>query len=185
MGPAVPEIELLSRSQQGDRGAFAQIIEKYWDRIYHWLFGLTGNKHLAEDLAQDTFMKAWANLAQFKFEFSFRSWIFSIARHAWIDGRKATRKGAEELRSVDSPAVVNEPLNHLLDREGADLLQAACRRLPEHFREAFMLWSREQMNFLEIGQALGITEATARWRVFKARALLVQNLAGYLDEKVR
>jgi len=61
--------------------------------------------------------------------------------------------------------------------------QEACVRLPEHFRAAFFLWAQEDLTFVEIAQALGVTESTARWRVFKARLLLLDALHHYFERQ--
>jgi RNA polymerase sigma-70 factor (ECF subfamily) len=71
----------------------------------------------------------------------------------------------------------------VLGREAENLLQQACARLPAHFQEAFLLWSQDDLSFAEIALALGLTEETARWRVFKARLLLLRLLSRYLDGK--
>jgi RNA polymerase sigma-70 factor (ECF subfamily) len=155
------EPQLVLRAQKGDRQAFATLIEHYWRRVFRWLYGLTHNTHLAEDLTQEAFLKAWRALDSFQPGASFRAWLFHIARNCLIDGRRGPRSA-----------------------EGQALLQEACARLPEHFRAAFFLWAHEDLGFAEIAQALGTTEATARWRVFKARLFLLKEVGSYLDKKM-
>ena len=65
------------------------------------------------------------------------------------------------------------------------LLQQACDRVPDTYRAAFLLWSQQHLSFAEVAAALEITETTARWRVFKARAFLLEQLEPYLDRNVR
>src|SRR5229473_3918417 len=70
---------LIHAAQKGDRDAFAVLVERYWDRLYRWLYHLTHNRHAAEDVAQETFLKAFAGLASFKAGTNFRAWLFRIA----------------------------------------------------------------------------------------------------------
>src|SRR5437016_5326683 len=78
---APPESEdmLVQSAQQGDRQAFAVLVKHYWDRLYRWLYHLTHDRHAAEDLAQETLLKAFANLGRFRTGSNFHAWLFRIA----------------------------------------------------------------------------------------------------------
>jgi RNA polymerase sigma-70 factor (ECF subfamily) len=178
------EPQLVLLAQAGDRQAFAALVEHYWRRVFRWLYGLTHNTHLAEDLTQEAFLKAWRALGSFQSGASFRAWLFHIARNCLIDGQRGPRSVATRALDQTVPAREPGPVEVALDREGQILLQEACARLPEHFRAAFFLWAHEDLSFAEIAQAVGTTEATARWRVFKARLFLLNELGSYLDKKL-
>jgi RNA polymerase sigma-70 factor (ECF subfamily) len=175
------EAEQIARAQAGDRQAFACLVESYWGPVCRWLAMMLRQVHLAEDLTQEVFLKVWRGLPAFRQEgHSFRAWLFAVARNCLVDNRRATRAeqtGVPEGLAGRDP----DPAEDTLTREGMALLAKACTRLPEHFRSAFLLWSQEGLSFAEVGQALGINEETARWRVFKARLRLVAELRGYLD----
>ena len=85
INPAPPltkdEAVLVRRAQQGDRAAQAALVEAYWDRLYRWLYQLTRDRHAAEDLAQETFLKALSNLGWFEPGTNFAAWLFRIAHN--------------------------------------------------------------------------------------------------------
>jgi RNA polymerase sigma-70 factor (ECF subfamily) len=174
---------LIQQAQAGERAPFAALVERYWDRVFRWLYSLTQHAQLAEDLTQETFLRVWKGLGSFQPGASFRAWVFSIARHCLIDGKRGPRGTPGQ---VLPPALADKqpgPVEAIIGQEGQHLLQQACTRLPEHFREAFLLWAQDDLPFAEVAQVLGITEETARWRVFKARLLLLKELGSYLDRK--
>ena len=178
------EPQLVLLAQAGDRQAFATLAERYWRRVFRWLYGLTHHTHLAEDLTQEAFLKAWRALGSFQPGASFRAWLFHIARNCLIDGRRGPRSATVQVLPQTVPAREPDPGKAVLEREGQAVLQEACARLPEHFRAAFFLWAHEDLSFAEIAQVLGTTEATARWRVFKARLFLLKELGSYLGKKM-
>lgn len=179
------EKDLVLRAQAGDRQAFAGLVDRYWMRVYRWLYGLAGNATEAEDLAQDAFLKVWTTLPSLADAGSFRPWLFRIARNGLIDRQRAVRPtgplGAAEAASSRDVG----PLAEMLDREGQTMLKLACERLPEIHRAAFLLWTQEGLPYSEIAHVLGLTEETARWRVCKARHLIVKELGEYLDREPR
>ncbi len=182
--PPEDEFQLVRKAREGDRAAFAALVERYWNWVYRWLFGLTRAAHLAEDLTQEAFLKAWRSLDSFQPGASFRAWLFSIARNGLVDCKRGPRGVPSRPLSANLAAPESGPVAEIVQREGAALLEQAIARLPEHFREAFWLWSQDDMSFSEIAQVLGLTEETARWRVFKARLILVKELGSYLDRRL-
>jgi RNA polymerase sigma-70 factor (ECF subfamily) len=177
------EQQRVERARQGDRQAFAALVERYWQRVYRWLHGLTLRPHLAEDLTQETFLRAWSALATLRQEGGFLSWLFRIARNCLADSRRDPRAAARPLPE-SLPARDPDPLATVVDREGQALLWEACARLPVAYRAALLLWTQEELAYADIAQVLGITEATARWRVCRARQLLLRRLGTYLNREI-
>jgi RNA polymerase sigma-70 factor (ECF subfamily) len=176
------EAQWIRQAQAGDRKAFAALVERYWSRIHRWLHGLTGNAHSAEDLTQDAFLKAWSALPSFTGT-GFKAWLYRIASNNLIDSRRGPR-GQMPDALPDALATRDPgPVATVLGQESQTLVQEACSRLPAKLKEAFLLRTQEDMSFEEIGQVLGVTEETIRWRVFKARHLLLNELKHYLDGK--
>jgi RNA polymerase sigma-70 factor (ECF subfamily) len=177
------EQQWIRQAQAGDRQAFAALVDRYWPRINRWLYGLTGNTHVSEDLTQDVFLKAWMALPKFEGTFGFRAWLFRIASNSLIDSRRGPR-GAKADPLPDSLASHEPgPVATILSQESQTMVQEACSRLPSKLKTAFLLRTQEEMSFEEIGQVLGVTEETVRWRVFKARHELLNELKNYLDGK--
>jgi RNA polymerase sigma-70 factor, ECF subfamily len=178
------EPELIGDAQKGDRLAFAELVERYWDRLYRWLYHLTRNQHTAEDLAQETFLKALAHLDTFRPGSNFRAWLFRIAHNSFVNQARRAARGREPF--PDNLAANGEgPLDQVLNREAMEQLAHAVGRLPTEFRAAFLLRAEQGMSFREVASVLGLTEETARWRVFKARQKLLQVLAPHLEGEKR
>jgi RNA polymerase sigma-70 factor (ECF subfamily) len=167
-----PNLEGLVK---GDRDAFAQLVLFYNEALYRWLARLTGNSHAAEDLVQDTFVRAYQAITRLRPDTNLKAWLFRIAHNAyanWVRDRKGrnsilpaevfdTRAGPEELAQ---------------ENEANRDLQQAIDKLPEEWKAALLLRMQEDMAFREIALALGTTEETARWRVYKARQKLMETL---------
>src|SRR5262249_484500 len=79
---------LVRAAQEGDRRAFAALVERYWDRLYRWLYHLTHDCHAAEDLTQETFLKAFAALDSFRAGTNFRAWLFRIGHNSFANQRR-------------------------------------------------------------------------------------------------
>jgi RNA polymerase sigma-70 factor (ECF subfamily) len=172
----------VRQAQAGNRESFAALVDRYWPRIYRWLYGLTRCSHTAEDLTQEVFLKAWVALPALQSGSTFRPWLFRIARNALADSQRASP--AVLLRPLpEALAAGPSPFEVAVGREGQALLHDACARLPFHFRSALLLWTQEGLSYGEISQALDVTEETARWRVCRARKLLLKALGSYLDKK--
>src|SRR5262245_41534948 len=176
------EHRLIRRAQQGDRPAFARLVESYYDRLYRWLYHLGHDRHLAEDLTQESFLKAFAALAKFQAGSNFRAWLFRIAHNSFINQRRAAKRQRETLPD-DLPGREQGPLERVEHSEERTLLAQAVTRLPSDFRAAFLLRVEEELSFRQIANVLGLTEETARWRVFKARQKLLRALTPPLEQE--
>jgi RNA polymerase sigma-70 factor, ECF subfamily len=169
------EHALIRRAQTGDRAAFAGLVEQYWDRLYRWLYHLARNQHTAEDLTQETFLKAFANLTRFRAESNFAGWLFRIGHNNFANHYRGSR--TREALPDDLQTPHEGPVEEVLLRETQQGLADALRRLPTDFRAALLLRVEEGLSFREIAKVLGLTEETARWRVFKARQKLLALMA--------
>jgi RNA polymerase sigma-70 factor (ECF subfamily) len=175
------EHQWILRAQAGDRDAFAALVERYWSSVYRWLARAGRGTHAAEDLTQEVFLKAWGGLRSFRSGTNFRAWLFRIARNCLVDLKRGRSPQPFDgpTDALASPAA--SPPRVMLDREGRQLLERAVGQLPDEYRVAFLLRAEGGLSFREIATALGLTEETARWRVFKARQLLLDRLGPYLD----
>ena len=173
--PASEENGWLAAAQLGDRAAFARVVHAYWDRLFRWLFHLTHDRHRAEDLTQETFLKALAALKSFRVGSNFRAWLYRIAHNNFVNLKRSDKRRAgslpdESITADNGPG----PVVEAEDRETLKRVTAAIAELPSDFRTALLMRADEGMNFKDIAAVLGITEETARWRVFKARQKLVK-----------
>ncbi len=172
----------IRRAQAGDRSAFARLVTDYWDRLYRWMFHLCRDRHHAEDLTQEAFMKAFANLRSFRPGTNFRAWLFRIAYNTFLNQAREEKRLRQPMpEQVPSPE--KGPSDQLISQEAMQLLARTVGRLPPEYRAAFLLRVEEGLSFRQIADVLEITEQTARWRVFKARQKLMTVLAPQLDRE--
>jgi RNA polymerase sigma-70 factor (ECF subfamily) len=158
-------------------------VRRYQRPVISLLVRLTGDSALAEDLAQDTFVKAFRNLAAFDATRRLSAWILRIAHNVGVDAIRRRRirivsidaapsPGAPHAAEPPAPSMPDPVERHAL----RDALQSAMATLRPDQREAVVLRYEEGLSFEEIGQILGIPEVTARSHVHRARKELTRLL---------
>ena len=173
----------MAEALGGSQRAFEQIVRRYQRPVLSLLVRLTGDRALAEDLAQETFIKTFRSLAAFDVTRRLSSWILRIAHNTAIDAMRRRRipaisidttAGSGELRRVEPAAPLTpDPVERAaLNRA----LEGAMAMLKPDQREAVALRYEEGLSFDEIGQVLGIPEVTARSHVHRARKELARLL---------
>lgn len=177
------EVRLLQQAQRGDANAFALLVERDWSRVYRWLHTMLDNAHVAEDLTQDVFLKAWSRLSSFQIGTCYRAWLFQIARHCLIDSRRGRRAASRAQPMTDLAAPSSDPLDTLVGQETQRRLKDALSRMPRGWLAVFLLRTQEGLTYAEIAQTLELTEETVRWRVFKARRYLLKELGLPLNQR--
>ncbi len=152
------------------------------DRVFHLALRLTRNRTEAEDLAQETYVRAFTHFDQFDPGTNCRAWLFAILRNAFINGLK--RQGREvpgldegelerlESGMADGPATLESPEAELLKRVVGTELVAALDRLPVIFREAVVLADVEECSYREIARICGVPMGTVMSRLSRGRRLL-------------
>jgi len=150
----------------------------YYERLFRWLYQLTRDRHRAEDLTQETFLKALAAIESFRPGSNFRAWLFRIGHNNFVNLKRSERKSPQQpSEDLPAPDTAAGPLATAADREMLEKVAKYIRDLPTDFRMALLLRAEEGMSFREVAGVLGITEETARWRVFKARQKLMKLLS--------
>ncbi len=170
----------ILQASQGDRQAFACLLDLHWDPVCRFLHGMSGSSHSAEDAAQEAFCKAWAKLPTLATPETFRVWLFTIARRCWLDGRRRAKHEATQPIPAESVGSGNDPLRAAMEREAFGDLRKAIALLPGKYREAYLLWMQDGTPYSEMASILSVSEETVRWRVCKARQFLVQHLKAHL-----
>lgn len=172
------EQEFVRRARAGDRTAFAALVDRYWHPVRAWLAGLTASEHAAEDLAQEAFLKAWVALPNLVAEETFRVWVFRIARNEYLATLRRRNRITGPLTNRPDPAA--GPVFDAIAREEEAALRQAVGKLPASYREAYLLWTHENLSYPELAAVLEVTEETARWRVCEARRRLTRILEKFL-----
>ncbi len=188
------DAELVRKAQAGDFDAFGRLIEQYRPKIYGLALRLSKNRQDAEDIFQETFLKAIDNIRRFRGDSSFGTWLYIIALNT-VRARYRNREPKELLPldaylpehtghrdTGETPADWNDPLTKLTADELRDRLQAALDRLPLKYRMPFVLRYTQDMPVAEVAKVLGLSLAAAKSRILRARLALQSFLNDYLTE---
>ena len=167
----------------GSQSAFEQIVRRYQRPIVSLITRMTGDRALAEDLAQETFVKAFRSLAAFDTTRRLSSWLFRIAHNTTVDAIRRSRPPPASIDSthsasaagLDEPATPPEP-DPVERQELGRALEAALAQLRPDQRAAIVLRYENGLSFVEIGTVLGVPEVTARSHVHRARKELARLL---------
>jgi len=172
----VEDHELVKRCQRGDRDAFGELVRRYQDRIFNYIVRTLGCREDALELTQDTFVKAFRSLPNYRPDSSFRSWLFRIAGNTALDLLRRRRTiGFISMDDCTEPADPGlDPESHLLLWERNRQLLTAFHQLKPGYRQILILREYEGMSYDEIGAALGLRKGTVKSRLARARKALVE-----------
>jgi RNA polymerase sigma-70 factor, ECF subfamily len=186
------EADCIRRILAGEKQLFHDLIRPCERSIYFLLFSLLKNEADAEDVAQETVIKVYQNLDKFRGDSQFRTWVLSIARNEGlgrlrkISSRREDSLDAEtdEQTGDYTPAILTSwreiPAEALEQKELGNILRDAIEGLPEIYRNVVVLRDIEELDIRESAAVLGISEASVKVRLHRARALLQRNLAPQL-----
>ena len=161
-----PDPQAVHAAAAGDVEAFERIVRTYQAPVWRFLCHQVGDVHLAQDLTQETFVRAYRRLDTFRFESKFTTWLYRIARNIAVDAlRERTRRTALAARVV--PARLDE------GPELSSEVAAAVLTLSPKLREALLLVEVVGLSCAEAGAVLGIPDGTVKSRLFLARRQLV------------
>jgi RNA polymerase sigma-70 factor, ECF subfamily len=165
------DINLISRFKNGDLSAFEEFVRKNEDRIYNICRYMLRDASDAQDAAQDTFLKAYKGLKDFRPDAALSTWLYRIAVNTCLDHRKKFRHDplhGEEV-SVDLPSPDPSPEGSYHAKRNTEDLRAALRKLPEKLRSAIVLREIEGLSYDEIASVLDISIGTVKSRIARAR----------------
>ena len=175
--------ELIARCLAGDADAERALYDAHVDRIYRLVYRMAGDGDLAEDLTQDTFIRAFERLEQFRGDSSLATWLHSIAVSVTLNGiRKVKRIGLHTTDLEETPLLAAETRDIAPDLR-ARLFQA-IDTLSEKLRPVFIMHDIEGYTHEEIGASLGIPTGTSKARLFDARAKLRAALAPFAGDYI-
>lgn len=161
---------------------FEELAMPLFDPLYNFARWLVCNSNDAEDLVQETYLKAWRSFASFQPGTNFRAWMFQILRNTFLSScAKLERRMTVALDSEeeDGPELAVEtetPETILMNRSNSELVERAIGDLPMHYREALLLCEVEEMSYQEIAEVLSIPIGTVMSRLARARRGVRQSL---------
>ena len=182
------EQDLIARVQNGQNELFYELVRPYERRVFAAALAILRNQSDAEDVAQEAMLKAFANIRQFRAESRFSTWLIQITVNEALMRRRRERtvvmEGIDERRDEESDYTPKDfadwreiPSEALERKEVRQRLAEALARLDRKYQEVFVLRDMEQLNIQETAEALGISVASVKTRLLRARLMLRDLLA--------
>ena len=183
------ELELIAEVQRGRTDLFYELVRPYERRVFAAALAILRNDSDAEDVVQEAMLKALANIRQFRAEARFSTWLIQITVNEALMRRRKERRGVvesiDERRDEDSEYAPRDfadwreiPSETLERKEVRQKLTEALAALDRKYREVFVLRDVEHLNIQETAEALGISVASVKTRLLRARLMLRDLLAG-------
>ena len=166
--------QLAEQCQAGCREAFALLLEQYEKRIFNYLYQMTRNCHDAEDLTQETFLKAYRGIHRFDATNSFTAWLFTIAKRTAINHFRSAKRG--ENREVEPEVDHEDPSRQLERDEAANSLWQLAKTLKASQYDALWLRYGEDLSIAETARVMNTNPLRVRVLLHRARANLAKRL---------
>ena len=156
------DAEIVAMVIEGADGAFEELVHRYTTLIYNFAYRLTSSTDFAEDITQDTFIKVWKNINKYNQSYSFKAWIFTIARNTTTDLlRKKKSILFSNLDNEDSSPFESTiaddaelPSEALMKLEDSEYLNSVLKKLPLNYQSVILLRYQNDMTFEEIGEVM-------------------------------
>jgi RNA polymerase sigma-70 factor (ECF subfamily) len=178
MDQQAEEASLAQRALSGDQAAFAVLVERYSGAVFNQAYRMLGDATEAEDAVQEVFLRAYRRLDTYDSERRFITWLLTIGSNYCIDRLRRRRFSWLTLDDVAFwlPSAEAGPERSALRAEQRDVVQQALQQLPESYRSVTVLRYWHDLSYLEIAAALGLTEATVKTRLHRARKMIASAL---------
>jgi len=176
----VSEAQIIRKASEGDGAAIRQLYERYSPRVYAVVRRIAGDDDLAQDYAQEAWIRAIRALPTFRGDSRFSTWLHRIAVNAALQALRRSKSRRERQAPMpETIAVAPRARDSLLEVR----LENAMDRLPEGMREVLILHDVEGYTHEEIGETLGVTSGTSKSQLFKARAKMRDLLSALTTEQ--
>ena len=172
------ERELIEACRRGERDAFRVLFEAYKDKVYSIALRFSADESLAMDIAQDTFLKLFSSLPQYRGDSAFSTWIYRLVVNACLDHKRRAWRVAPlaegPIAMLRSPG---DSLNALLESEMRSRVRAAVETLSPDMRMVVVLRYTEGLSYEEIAEVMGCSEGTVASRLNRAHKALERKLS--------
>ncbi|HEV7454177.1 MAG TPA: sigma-70 family RNA polymerase sigma factor [Candidatus Saccharimonadales bacterium] len=166
---------LIARSKQGDQQAFAELVDRYKNAVYHHSFAIVRDEDVAEDIAQDTFISAYYNLHQYDPAYRLATWLFKIATNKALNYLKRAAREVAADDDVIASVAATGPGPH--DNSERAELRDAVNRLQPRYRAAISLYYWQGLSYQEIAAAMGSPLGSVKVWMARAKAELRRELS--------
>jgi len=173
--------DLVLRSQRSDPAAFEELIRQHQRMIHSLTYRMTGSLADAEDLAQETFLRAYEQIGTFRGTAKFSTWLYRIAVNICLNWRQSEKRRFQlHARAAEEFSTQHAPAGNATEDKSSDV-QAALLKLPAKQRATIVLTIYDGLNHAEAAHVLGCSETTVSWRIFAAKRKLKRLLAAGLE----
>ena len=182
------DIYYIEQILAGNSNAFSFIVDRHKDKAYNLAFRICGNHEEAEELAQDSFLKAYRSLSSFKMKSSFATWLYRIVYNTTISHIRIKKKGVLSLE--DFPADATDFISGSTNEEEAEkeyrssLVNFALQKINEEDRALVSLYYYDEMSADEIADVTGLTKANIKVKLFRARQKMTEIIQKVEKKKV-
>ena len=161
----------------GDAEAFARLVARWQDRMLGLAWRFCRDRTMAEDMAQDAFVRAFRALPRYRSEAAFGTWLTAIALNTYRNAlRDRPPVPVVPLLVAHAPASAADQAHGLERRQQAELVRAQVLRLPDRYRTAMVLYHFQEQDVAETARILGLREGTLKGRLYRGRQLLERRL---------
>lgn len=174
------ELDLIALAQRGDRQAFGELVRRHREGVINVVYRMCGDVNLAEDAAQEAFIRAWQHLHSYRPRSLFRNWVYRIATNAALDVLRRERE-AVDIDGLPLEASDEGPEATVEGKEQGERVRQAVLALPPASRAVLILREYEGLAYQEIADTLNIPIGTVMSRLNYARDRLRESLSRYLE----
>ncbi len=177
------ELDLIRQAQQGDRQAFGSLVLRHREGVINVVYRMCGDSYLAEDAAQEAFIRAWNNLPKYQPRSPFRNWVYRIAVNVALDVLRREKETVDvDDLPLASPGAGPEAV--MTAKERAERVQEAVLALPTASRTVLILREYEGLSYREIAESLDVPMGTVMSRLNYARKLLATTLSEDMEAQL-
>ncbi len=175
------DMQILQACLDGNRELYAELVKRYQSLICAITYNETGDLNHSEELAQDTFVRAWQRLKDLHQLDKFKSWLCGIARNLCLEWRrKHSRETSFQTNDLSIPSE-DSPVERIIKQEEEALLWNAIEDIPTQYREPLILFYREQQSVASVADALELSEDAVKQRLSRGRKMLKESIAAFVE----
>ncbi len=185
------ERDLVRRAQEGDNGAFSELVLSHQQFAYNVALRAVNNNQDAEDIVQEAFVRAWRSLSRFRLEARFKTWMYRIVMNLCYNQLPRLRREPEMLDedqegkwNTDN-GKMGDPVSSLESKEILDLVQRQIQNLPGKYQIMLLLRIQENCSYAEISEIMDLPLGTVKTGLFRARKRLKEAVTQVQEEKVK
>lgn len=178
----------IQKVLQGDANAFAYLVDAYKDMVFTLAFKMTKNREEAEEICQDTFIKAYQNLSKYLGDAKFSTWLYSITYNASLDAIKKNKKhnNTSEINEINYHKIASfdSALQQIEQKERAKMMDNCLLKLPEDERSIIWMFYYDELSLKEICEITLLSESNLKVKLHRARKRLLTIVETFVEPEI-